>query len=355
MLIRDKFRVPDYYGNFVCKGGECRHTCCSGLTISITRNEFFRLAGAECSPELRRALDCSLKIREDADEMKYAVLSPDWLGNCHMLNRDGFCMLQAECGENILSAPCRYYPRSIQTKYGESSCGNGCEKTVELLLLCRNKLSFDYAELEFELPAIEECPDIQAAKERVELHLEIIGLMQDRTVSVAQRIENIGTLLQTEPDGSINFRKVLGLMEWCSREYPELEYLVKNAVQLFSPYGSAEEPEFRWRHICNIFPDMDIYMEQLLVNDIYHVFAPFSDDRLDRKDEYRAIKIIYTMLILFFSADLNEDSDIPDIVDICVPFFRAVENTAFRYNMLVLLNDDNGGDNDNDNDSGNAA
>ena len=59
-------------------------------------------------------------------------------------------------------------------------------------------------------------------------------------------------------------------------------------------------------------------------------------------------------LLDYFHIDpcFGTNNDFAELVDICTFFFRAVEFTAFRYNIHVFMNDDdNGGHNDN----GNAA
>ena len=36
MSFRHVYTVPDYYPNFRCKTGDCRHPCCIGWDIAIT-------------------------------------------------------------------------------------------------------------------------------------------------------------------------------------------------------------------------------------------------------------------------------------------------------------------------------
>ena len=57
--------VPDYYPEFVCKCGQCRSTCCEGWDVSLSMEEYFRLVGMECSPELRGKMDGAFHIVEN--------------------------------------------------------------------------------------------------------------------------------------------------------------------------------------------------------------------------------------------------------------------------------------------------
>ena len=90
---------PDYFSRFRCKCGDCRAVCCHGWRITLSRAEYFRLLGIECSPELRRRIDTAFYISENPTEEEYAYISPSADGNCHMLDEDGWCMLHRECGD----------------------------------------------------------------------------------------------------------------------------------------------------------------------------------------------------------------------------------------------------------------
>ena len=57
MPFTHAFLVPDIYPSFRCKGGSCRSTCCKGWGISVRMEEYFRLLGMDCPPEIRRRLD----------------------------------------------------------------------------------------------------------------------------------------------------------------------------------------------------------------------------------------------------------------------------------------------------------
>lgn len=353
MKITDTFLVPDYYEKFACKCGECRHTCCDGFTINITRDEYFRLIGLECSDELRRKLDCGIKLRPDADSIKYAQITADWEGRCHMLDNKGYCALQRECGEDVMTAPCRYFPRSPELKcLPECSCACGCERTVELLFDHKEKLQFMHRELEFDLQTVPQKLSLRETAERDRLHMALIECMQDRSRPVAERIDAAGRLLCADTSDSrwqedaALLDKVTDIMDWCTDEFSTLAgYTAAAAARLRT--GVHDDG---WKAVKETFPDIDIYFEQLLVNDIFYTYAPFADDRLNAEDEYTSLKVIYLMLKLLLSCNMNMESTMADLVDICTFFFRAVEFTAFRYNIRVFMNDDdNGGHNDNDN------
>ena len=203
----DFFYTPDYYDNFRCKGGSCRNTCCMGYSVGISMPEYFRLVGLTCSDDLRRRLDCGLKVREKPEKTDYAVIEPDWFGRCHALGEDGLCLLQKEQGARVLPAVCRYYPRSPKRKYdSECSCATACEEVLELLFHRSDPMTFSVRKLSFDMELEKRDEDSGKIREYPYVHKKIIGLMQQREYSIDRRIENIGRELSgcTDPVPAIS-------------------------------------------------------------------------------------------------------------------------------------------------------
>ncbi len=122
----------DYYDKFKCKCGECRRVCCGGWGITVSDGEYFRLLGLDCSPGLRSILDCALAVVDDPCPERYAMMKPSYTGKCRLINDAGLCSLQIECGEEVLPAVCRMYPRSLTDNH--AGCSASCERVVELLM-----------------------------------------------------------------------------------------------------------------------------------------------------------------------------------------------------------------------------
>ena len=147
----------DYFSKFACKCGDCRHACCKGWKIAVSENEYFRLIGLECSERLHEKLESAFCIPDFPTTGRYRMIEPDWLGQCHMLDTDGLCMLQKECGEGVLPEVCRVYPRSYKNENGnlQACCSSSCERVVEMLME-EDRLRFVYQKLtaEAEIKAI---------------------------------------------------------------------------------------------------------------------------------------------------------------------------------------------------------
>ena len=122
----------DYYDKFKCKCGDCRHVCCGGWGITVSDGEYFRLLGLDCPPELRSSLDVALAMVDDPSPERFAVMKPSYTGKCRLINDAGLCSLQIACGEEVLPAVCRTYPRSITDTH--AGCSASCERVVELLM-----------------------------------------------------------------------------------------------------------------------------------------------------------------------------------------------------------------------------
>jgi len=88
-LFKTEYLVPDYYSKFVCKCGECRHVCCHGWDVALPMNEYYRLLGLECTPEIRRKLDTAMRMVDNPRPERYAVFAKGWDGGCPLHDEDG--------------------------------------------------------------------------------------------------------------------------------------------------------------------------------------------------------------------------------------------------------------------------
>jgi len=112
-----EYLVPDYYADFSCKMGRCRSACCVGWPVSITMDDYFRLLGVECSPDLRSRLDIALHISNDPHPEAYAQITPRYDGECRLRMDDGRCLLQAELGEEALSKELSLDVKTVMEHY----------------------------------------------------------------------------------------------------------------------------------------------------------------------------------------------------------------------------------------------
>ena len=190
-------RMPDYYPHFACKGGACRATCCRGWDVSLPMDEYFRLLGLDCSPELRARLDGAFHAVDAPSPERYAQISHNWLGDCPMQREDGLCALQCECGETVLPAVCRRYPRGARGLFDrECACSNSCEAVLEMFWDREAPLGFVEGSDGGLFPEAAPAPEPRRAQRYRAIRALCFGTMQDRSLGLAQRLLRIGRMLR---------------------------------------------------------------------------------------------------------------------------------------------------------------
>lgn len=118
-----KVIAPDYYSQFRCIAGACRHTCCEGWEIDIDEEKL---------PLYRAMADIAPQI--DETDTPHFRLSDD--ERCPFLNKDNLCDLILRHGEDILCQICRDHPRfrSFWSDRTEIGLGLVCEEAGRLIL-----------------------------------------------------------------------------------------------------------------------------------------------------------------------------------------------------------------------------
>ena len=388
MSFRHVYTVPDYYPNFRCKTGDCRHPCCIGWDIAISMEEYFRMLGMECSPELRRRLDTAFHPADMPSENHYAVISPRWDGDCPLRLENGYCGLQCECGEAAIPTICRYYPRSPKSRYAyQCQCANSCEAVVEMLFakaepmsFLRNSLSFNISEeIPHETTPIARLfPAVQRAS---------IRIMQDRTYPLAQRLQHLGKLILVmdipyRVDNADGIRAVLPFSETVGhtneacetktltdrellsaltylRNYlchieqnnPQQSELAKEARDMLCMSEDQEltaQTAALWRQyaadFAALFPDNDRMLEQLFINHLCYAGFPFDSEKKNLWESYLSFCTAFALvrLLSVCHAAKRADSETDGLthmeayVDTVASVFRLVEHTAFLHNTAIL-------------------
>jgi len=172
---------PDYYSDFRCIAGACRHSCCIGWEIDIdpdTLETYRRVPGA-FGARLAAAI-------EDSECGAHFRLGPD--ERCPFLNERGLCDLIIELGEDRLCHICADHPRfrnyfSDRTEIGIGLC---CEAAAQLILS---------QEAPMRLVVLEddgETEDLwQEEADVLDLRDGLLVLAQDRNLPVADRVQRM--------------------------------------------------------------------------------------------------------------------------------------------------------------------
>ncbi len=367
-----EYLVPDYYEHFSCKMGACRSACCVGWPITFSLEDYFRLTGSECSPELRQRIDRGVRVELNPTPEAYAQIAPKYDGQCPMRLEDGRCAVHAELGEHALSQICRLYPRGIRAGADgcECSCASSCEAVLEMLFEHDEPIRFFRREMEAEPPAqAARTVTFETLGRAQEIRLWLISIVQNRTLPLPQRLVSLGLALkqleevlhqkdpaalqkllssqwvQTLPRFEVNkshllfgLEKAEKLVELLDARSRSLHDYGQEALDYFnrSDYPFERYIVARLRFESR-FPKWEIWFEHMLVNHMFFEQFPFQDRPDSLWDEFVAISAVYALLRLLCIGWLAHRKEENDFVDICAAAFRLIDHTAFdRYASRAL-------------------
>ena len=369
--MEEPYLVPDYYPAFSCKMGACRRPCCEGWPISVSMKDYFRLMGAECSPELRRRLDGGLHLSLHPTPDAYAQILPRYDGVCPLHMEDGRCLLHAECGGDSLAAVCRLYPRGVRNgEDRECSCANSCEAVIELLLHHPEPLTFITITNDYGLPDMPPRKHHFHTEGREQaIRLWLIRQLQRREYPLPQRMLLLGLALHAmeealsaQDDARVDallsgkivipvpelpvpsrenlvrgleaVEKMLDTLDQRSnsiREYGEEALCYLSSGDAYARYEAASA------RFSSLVPQWETWLEHLLVNHMYFVQFPFQDRPVPLRDEYLSLVAVYTLLRCLLVGCLATEGDIARAVDVAAAAFRLVDHTSFDLYAAPLL------------------
>jgi lysine-N-methylase len=261
-----KYIFPDYYKEFECIKGLCRHNCCIGWEIDIDDNAAAAYASLK-GPFGEKLKECIAPKTDDA--LPHFILGEK--ERCPFLNKDNLCEIIITLGENALCNICAAHPRFVNGYENRTETGLGlcCEAASTLILSKKEPVRLVD---EYDQPVESDVDDpILLLRDRV------IEILQDRTLSLSERLDKM--LIEADCDFSVEsiqenlcrYAKFLSGLERLDEEW------TVRLNEFIDFCGNATKEDF-----C----DFDIYMknrrteyEQLAVYFTYRYFAlaPDSD------------------------------------------------------------------------------
>lgn len=137
--------TPQYYNDFKCIAGDCRHSCCVGWEIDIDTETYEKYK--------KDKSDFGRKIFENIDVGEAGVcFRLDEDEKCPFLNDKGLCDIIIQKGENALCNICTDHPRfrNFFSSHTEMGLGMCCEEAVRIILGCLKPFTqmfpLDYAD-----------------------------------------------------------------------------------------------------------------------------------------------------------------------------------------------------------------
>ncbi len=329
MPYKHEFLFPEYYRDFACKCGDCRSTCCHGWGITLSQDDYFRVTGTACTPELRRRLDVAFKPATNPSPTpeRYAMISYNWLGKCPIQTDDGYCALHRECGEGAIPEICRRYPRCIRTSPIHEACtSTSCEFTLELLYRDDEPVRFinDVIEVydeEYDTPAASELD----VNEYTESRGKAFSILSDRSRGIDERLialaDGFGVQL---PYDAMSHESAAELFERCLTASVALQELYDDITAYYS--HNSDIPRFSLESI----EKMDIYLEKMLVNHVFYKAFPrsFKDSTLTQEiSSLLAVRALHRYVTEAYIGVHGWSID--NFVDVTAQLFRMIEHSRF--------------------------
>lgn len=225
------FEYPDYYKDFHCIGGTCKDSCCAGWEVDIDDDTatMYRNVPLPIGDRLRE------KLIGQKGSYRFQ-LCPD--KRCPFLNSDGLCDIILAMGQGGLSVTCTEYPRyTIETPFYQlTDLTLSCPEASRLFFSSEDPVEYEKREEEYHDTDWEEDPfeeegfdedfdedfdetsdedfdedsddrdtsesqKDQARLDRVlALRRDIMEILRDRSLPLAERDRKIAVLFGEDPD-----------------------------------------------------------------------------------------------------------------------------------------------------------
>ena len=229
--------IPNYVKSFGCLGSDCGYTCCMRWQIDFSKTDYKRLRKAKFSPETRALVNQTI-VRRPEEQVttadRYAAIRMREDGCCPLLDEQGLCRLQRECGAEMLPGTCQRFPRISNEIFGNAELNVRlvCEASVLPLLRMPEGVQFESKLVDisgtrgyyfFEESSLEKNPLLRYY---FDIKMLFVGILQSDYFPLSSRVLYLGVilqrLLQMEKDGRVaEVRELLhGLTE--TAENPEI-------------------------------------------------------------------------------------------------------------------------------------
>lgn len=241
---------PDYYKEFKCSGGACKHNCCIGWDIDVDADAlaFYNSISGEMGARLRENISSGSE--------PHFILGKD--ERCPFLNRQNLCDIILHLGEEHLCSICTDHPRFRNELPGRIETGLGlcCEEAARLILGKETRTK------------LESSGDVEGEDEILALRDKAIAILQDRAKTIPQRMDDMLSLCSaTLPEKNFGeWAEILLDLERLDNAWTRMLMLLRNEWQ------TADFSGFD----LHMFTRQTEY-EQLLVYFVYRHFANAPD------------------------------------------------------------------------------
>ena len=296
----------NYYNKFKCIADKCKHTCCAGWEMCIDKQTLnaYKNDNSPFSKTLKKGINFK-KSKFKADES----------GRCAFLNDNGLCDIIINLGEQSLCQVCKDHPRfrSFFENSIETGLGFSCEQATKIILSFEDKIQpvlIKDDKAQKETPFIE--GQVLAFREKA------IGLIQDRTIDINQRIKSLLSLCYAQISDN-DFEKISTALACLER----LDEGWKTRLTNVEPTFYAKQTN----------QALSLCAEQFLVNSLYRHLSDAEDTMWVRA---RAIACVFFWFVVngIYEKERTEQKDFALVCDIVRAFSAEVEYSQKNLNEL---------------------
>ncbi|MBQ9083722.1 MAG: flagellin lysine-N-methylase [Clostridia bacterium] len=305
--------TPDYYAQFRCIAGDCRHSCCIGWEIDIdpASQARYEACGGAFGQRLRA------NILRDGENACFALGEGE---RCPFLNAQNLCDIYIHMGEDALCQICTDHPRfrNFFTHRTETGLGLCCEAAAALILTKQSPVT--WVETDDGAPTEEPDADEEAV---LAARDELYALVQDRSRPLQERLDAVLGRCGMEPDDRTP-------AEW-AEIYRSLERLDPAWDNVLDALADAPEQLFE------VLPaTLDTVGEQLAVYFLYRHFADGLDDGLCPERAAFAVHATRLLMGLMAHTAMEDGAlSVPDAVELARMYSSEIEYDEENINTLL--------------------
>ncbi len=250
-----QYVFPDYYKDFQCIAGACKHNCCIGWEIDIDPDTaaFYDAVPGEMGQRLQENIAW--------EEQPHFILGPG--DRCPFLNSRNLCDIILTLGEEHICGICTDHPRFRNELPGRLETGLGlcCEEAARLILGRQVPMMLEFSG---EPENIED--------EILALRDQVLTVLQDRSRSLPERVDTMLVLCDASlPDKTIpQWAETLLKLERLDEDWTRVliflrDHWEKADLQGFDVFMIQRQTEYEqllvyliYRHLANAFDEVEL-------------------------------------------------------------------------------------------------
>ena len=302
-----KLIAPDYYEDFSCIAGECKHSCCVGWEIDIDEETLacYEAVDGAFGERLRAGI-------ERTEEGACFRLCED--ERCPFLNEQGLCDIILTLGEESLSQICTDHPRfcSFYSDRTEIGLGLCCEEAGRLILSREEKMKL----VVLQDDGAEE--PLSWEEDRLfRIRNQLFDLAQDREKSISERLQELldafGIVSRKNFSEWVNIFLSLEIMD---EAWAELLTSAKD----FDGEDSMDEWNVAW--------------EQLLCYFLYRHVSE-TQANLGERVFFSVLCVLMIRRLFAYLRERDGDADMGELIELCRMYSCEIEYSEENTEALM--------------------